>query len=327
MAFESTNTIDTTNLGSAVSIREQLMKGASLITPTLSPMLSTLDKVNSTSLKYDFSIDDLDDVDTTPTAEGASGGNGGDAFDQLGRYQNILTKKRKEFSVTRESQMVDSAVEIKYNAALFKKTQELNRDCEAIIMGTQAKAIGAKGSPNYTAGLGEQLSGSSTIFDTEYQTPAAQVVSSGSPTEQSVNVIIDSIFNESGETQNLRIYADTAWQRAFAESTVRLAGTPTNNKLNVNINGETGTVPMFVRVFEGQHGMVTLFDTNPKCSTDPTNLDTAYFINPDYVCIAEMGGVFTFEDAPTAGNRYGGVERIFAPIVKNPRACAFQSAI
>lgn len=316
----STNTLDTTNLGSAVSIREHLMPGASLVASEQTPVYATLNKVAAKSLRVDFSIDDYSDPVNSAVAEGDDAVEGGDAFGDLGRFFQILQKQRRTFSVTRESQLVDSAADISYNRALAKNTVELNRDTEKMLLSNQARVVGSRSVIRKAAGIAEQLSGSSTIFESEYQ---AQVVSAATATEEKVNDIIDAIWNESGEVQNLRVYADTAWIKSFTQNAMRLSGTPTNNKLQVNIDGKTGYIPMFIRVFEGSHGMVTMFDTNPKCSLDTTNLDTAYFLNPNYAYIAELGGTYTEELPSKVGNRYGVVERICAPIITNPRACAF----
>ena len=320
------NTYDTENPGSAVSNREDLARGAYLIAPGETPLYSFMDKVRATATFHEYTLDDLDNPDDSGVVEGADATTFENAFGEQARVGNYLMTIERTAKVSDDQELVDSASGVNFAGAVTKKLKELNRDAEKRCASLTAQNAGSKTSARQAAGFGEQLggtSGTSTMFPTEYQIPSAQNVTATAVTEQDVDNVIRSIFDESGSKPNLRLYAGSSWMADFSEATMRLASTPTNNKLNINMNGAEGRIPARVRIYEGQHGMVEVFDLNSKCVHDTTNLDMAFFINPEYAKIAELGGLIQKELPDLGGGRRILLRRKFAPCVANPRAHGF----
>jgi hypothetical protein len=101
----------------------------------------------------------------------------------------------------------------------------------------------------------------------------------------------------------------------------------TAERSNVNFNGENGVIKNRIRMYEGQHGVVEVADLNSDTLYDTTNKDMAYFINHDYLCIKELGGLINKELPDLGGGRRVTLRKKFAPCVLNPRAHAYWDAL
>lgn len=326
----ASTTYDRENLGSNVAEIQDVERGSTLISPEISPVYSSLNKVRANATLHYWNLDDYEDPRSTPVPEGSDVDSFEDAFRNQAQVFNYTHTLERTAQITDDMILTDTYTVQDMAKAKMKKIKELNRDTEKTILGAQARSAGSKGgAARQTAGLAEMLSSGSSVFAdaTEYEIPAAQSVS-GAPTEAAVSDIIKSIFDECGEIESLRVYADSGWQSQFVDNTVRLSGTPTNQKLQVDIDGTSGYVPLKVQQFETNQGIITLFNTNSKCSTDTTNLDTAYFLNPEYAHLAEFGGSLIQKDLEDKG---GGprclLRRKICPVVTNPRAHGFWSGI
>jgi hypothetical protein len=320
----ASNTFDTTNLGSAVSNTEELTRGASLISPSNSPFYSNTTKSKASSIMPEWTLDDLSDPDSTPIAEGEDASSFTDEFKEQARVFNYIQTLARNPMVTDDQELVDNASGVNYAGAVMKALKELNRDTEKALLSTSARGI--SGSTRTSAGLAEQLSGASTIFPAEYETPAAQVVSATAATEVNVDTVLRSINDESGDQATMRLYAGSGWITQFASNTMRFTDS-TDQRTSVNISGEKGVIKNKIRVYEGQHGSVEVVNLNSKTLPDTTNKDMAYFINPGYVEIKELGGLIQKELPDLGGGRRSTIRRKFALCVKNPRAHAYWNAL
>jgi len=319
----ASNTFDTTNLGSAVSNTEELTRGAYLISPANSPFYSNTDKQKASSIMPEWTLDDMSDPDDTPIAEGQDATAFDNEFAEQARVFNYIQTLERNPMVTDDQELVDNAAGVNYAGAVMKALKELNRDTEKALLSTSAR--GVSGSTRTSAGLAEQIGGASTIFPSEYQTPAAQVLSATTPTEAVVDAALQSIFDESGEDATVRIYAGSGWMSEFAANTMRVTGS-TAERTTINLNGEKGVIKNKIRIYEGQHGTAEVVNLNSKTLTDTTNKDMAYFINPSMVCIKELGGLIQKELPDLGGGRRSTIRRKFSLCVKNPKAHAYQAA-
>lgn len=315
----ASNTFDTTNLGSAVANTEDLTRGAHLISPENTPLYSTLPKERATAIYHEWVLDDMDDPVATGVVEGADVTAFTDQFAEQARVGNYIQTQRRVPKVTDVQDLVDSAGGVNVVNAVKKALMELNRDTEKVIAGTQAQSAGTKGTARIAAGFGEMLGGSSSVFPADYECPSGSRKSATAVSESDVDGVIRSIFNESGNRPRLRLYADSSWLADFNSETIRLTTTTqTSDRVNYNVTGQS--LNFRVRIYESQHGAVEVFDLNPKCSPDTTNLDVAYFINPEYACIAELGGLRRKELPDNDGGRRFSIKRHFTPVIKNARA-------
>jgi hypothetical protein len=321
----ASNTFDTTNLGSAVSNTEELTRGAYLISPANSPFYSNTTKSKASSIMPEWTLDDLSDPDSTPIAEGQDASSFRDEFAEQARVFNYIQTLERNPMVTDDQELVDNASGVNYAGAVMKALKELNRDTEKALLSTSARGI--SGSTRTSAGLADQLSGASAIFPAEYETPTAQVVSATAPTEANVDTVLQSMYDESGEDASVRIYGGSAWIAAFATNTMRLTSSSDNFRTQVNLNGEKGVIKNKIRVYDGQFGSAEVVNLNSKTLPDTTNKDMAYFINPNYVEIKELGGLIQKELPDLGGGRRSTIRRKFALCVKNPRAHAYWNAL
>jgi len=272
----------------------------------------------------EWTCDGRDEVDDTEIAEGADATEFEDNFDLQARVFNYIETQESNPKVTDDQDLVDNASGVNFAGAVMEGLRKLNLKTEKSLL--SAKVRGVSGAVRTSGGLAEQIGGASTIFPSEYQTPAAQVVSATAPTEANVDTVLRSASDESGNTGNFRCYAGSAWIAAFATNTMRLTSSD-DNRTTVNLNGEKGVIKNKIRVYEGQHGDLEVFNLNAKTLFDTANKDMAYFINPDMVTIKELGGLINKELPDLGGGRRSTIRRKFSLCVKNPRAHAFWNGI
>jgi hypothetical protein len=317
------NTFDITNLGSAVSNTEELTRGAHLISPSATPFYSNTTKSKASSIMPEWTLDDMDDPRSTPIAEGADATAFSNEFDEQARVFNYVTTLERNPMVTDDQELVDNAAGVNYAGAVMKALKELNRDTEKQLLSADVR--GVSGATRTSAGLAEQIGGASTIFPSEYQTPAAQLPGATTPLESVVDGVMQSMFDESGDSANVRIYGGSGWISEFATNTMRFTDS-TDQRTSVNISGEKGVIKNKIRVYEGQHGTAEVFNLNSKTLIDTTNKDMAYFINPSMVEIKELGGLIQKELPDLGGGRRSTIRRKYSLCVKNPRAHGYQAA-
>ena len=314
------NVFDTTNPGSAVSNAEDLTLGAWIISPELTPVYSSLDKNRATNYYHEWTVDDLDD----PRGDGVLFGTDAtvkeDEFAAQERVGNYIQKERRTPQVTTEQERADSRSGVNFVNAVEKALKTLNLDTEKAILGDKAKSAGSKTSAPQCAGFSEMLSGSSSVFGSNYQTPAGSRKSATAVTQDGVDDILRSIFNESGEMANLVVFGASNWMKDFNGQTMNLSSSSDNFRTQVNLNGNENELDFSIRIYQGQHGKVRVFDLNPRCVSDTVNLDEAFFINTDFACIGEYGPLEILDLPNNGAGKSAAISRWFTPVVKNPRA-------
>jgi hypothetical protein len=139
--------------------------------------------------------------------------------------------------------------------------------------------------------------------------------------------VIDSIYNESGEAQDLIWFTDTNLTSDFAENATRLASTPSNQKLSINVDGKAGYIPMYVRMWEGPHGQIMCKSLNPQTTVDQVNRDTGYFINPNFAEIRTIGGREVLGPFDDGGGPYGAIQERFCAVATDGRAHGLWTSI
>lgn len=320
----ATSIFDTTNLGGAVGNVEDLSGSAPYLYPSKNPVTSVCSVRSSKSYFPDFTVRTLVDPDTTPIGEGVDVTNKKDQAKKTGRYQNGITTLREEFAITKQQAAVENVDELTFARAEMDAQIVLNVSKEKQILSADAKSVS---DPITAAGLADQLGASpSVVTDAEFQTPAGSR-GSGTPTEGAINDVIDSIYNESGEVEELMFFHDTELGSQFAENATRLSSTPANTKLNINIDGKEGYIPMYVKMWEGPHGAIMCKSLNPQTTTDQTNRDTGYFLNPKFLEIRNVTGRVVHGPFDFGGGPYGAVEEDFCVVATQPKAHGLWTSI
>jgi|9_EtaG_2_1085328.scaffolds.fasta_scaffold06803_4 hypothetical protein len=315
------NVFDTTNPGSAVSNAEDLTRGAYIIDTTITPVYAMLDKVRATNYFHEWTVDELD----TPRADGVDFGSDAtvkeDAFEGQERVGNYIQKERRVPAVTTEQERADAAGGVNFINAVEKSLKNLNRDTEKAILSDNT--LNGSGPRPIAEGLAKTLSGSSDIFGANYQVPAGSRKDATAVTQDGVDDILRSIFDESGEMANVTVFGASGWMQDFNGATMNLSSSSEQYRTTVNLNGEDNELDFQIRVYQGQHGMIKVVDLNSKCLNDTVNKDEAYFINTDYACIAEYGPLENLSLPNNGAGKSSAISRWFTPVVKNPRAHGF----
>jgi len=319
------NTYDDTNLGSAVSTKEQKFAGASLISPAEHPLYSSLNKVSLKSTTQSWFLDDYAAPRIDPVAEGVNPSTYEDANEFIGEVFNYTHTLERTGQQTDDFILTDAYVDTSLARSKQKKTTELFRDIEKLCFDETARATGSKGgAARRTEGIAGQLTLGSSVFSDapEYLIPTDQVITATIPTETTVNDALKSVADESGSMVDLVGFVDSGWMHTFTKKVLRQLDAGVNDLLNVNIDGNSATVNLRLKVYDGISGKVTLVMTNPLCSRDTDNLDTALFLNRKNVKIGHLGANISINDEPVRhGTREFSIRTKVMPMVTNPKSC------
>ena len=319
MAFS--NTFDTTNPGSAVSNREDLLDVLTILAPEETPVLSSAPKSKASATFVEWTVDSLSAPVTTGVAEGADVTSFTDKFAGRARLGNYVQKFRRDFMVSDLQNAVDSVGPAKIAQAEAKAVREIKRDIEATLMSTNDRSVEDGGSTVYgLRGLGDWIdSAGPADVPAAYRTPAASISASGAVTETVFNNLITSIYRVTGTTNSLTLVADTALRRVISDY-ARTSGSSDYSVRQVTYNGEVSSIKLAVEMYESDHGMVSIVNMNPDCAPDTTNKDTGYLINPDYYGVAELISLGSTRLPNLGGGDRGYVDSTLTLLVKHPGA-------
>jgi hypothetical protein len=319
MAFS--NTFDTTNPGSAVSNREDLLDVLTILAPEETPVLSSAPKSKASATFVEWTVDSLSAPVTTGVAEGADVTAFTDKFAGRARLGNYVQKFRRDFMVSDLQNAVDSVGPAKIAQAEAKAVREIKRDIEATLMSTNDRSVEDGGSTVYgLRGLGDWIdSAGPADVPAAYRTPAASISASGAVTETVFNNLITSIYRVTGTTNSLTLVADTALRRVISDY-ARTSGSSDYSVRQVTYNGEVSSIKLAVEMYESDHGMVSIVNMNPDCAPDTTNKDTGYLINPDYYGVAELISLGSTRLPNLGGGDRGYVDSTLTLLVKHPGA-------
>lgn len=313
------NTYDTTNPGSAVSNREDLSDGLYILAPEETPVLSLSPKSRATATFHEWTVDKLDDPVTTGVREGADVTDFADKFAQRARLGNYVQKFRRTFKVSDLQNQADSVGPANYAQAEMKAVKEIKRDIEATLLSNNDRTQENGTDTGYgMRGLGDWIdSAGPSDVPAAYRTPAASIHASGLFDEADMRDIITSIYRESGESQALTLVADTALRRVI--SNFAQAGA-SGDVRSVNYNGNDTSITLSVEQYKSDHGIVNVINMNPKTAPDTTDKDTGYFINPDYISVAEYMTLGSRTLPDLGGGPRGYVDWVGTLVVKHPAA-------
>ena len=319
MAFS--NTFDTTNPGSAVSNREDLLDVLTILAPEETPVLSSAPKSKASATFVEWTVDSLAAPVTTGVAEGSDVTAFTDKFAGRARLGNYVQKFRRDFMVSDLQNAVDSVGPAKIAQAEAKAVREIKRDIEATLQSNNDRSVEDGGSTVYgLRGLGDWIdSAGPSDVPAAYRTPAASISASGAVTETAFNNLITSIYRVTGTTNSLTLVADTALRRVISDY-ARTSGSSDYSVRQVTYNGEVSTIKLAVEMYESDHGMVSIVNMNPDCAPDTSNKDTGYLINPDYYGVAELISLGSTRLPNLGGGDRGYVDCTMTLLVKHPGA-------
>jgi hypothetical protein len=314
------NTFDTTNPGSAVSNREDLLDVLTILAPEETPVLSSANKSKASSTFVEWTVDSLEAPSTTGVSEGADVTTFTDKFAGRARLGNYIQKFRRDYMVSDLQESVDSVGPAKIAQAEAKAIRELKRDVEATLISNNDRSVENGAGQSYgLRGLGDWIdsSGPSDV-PADFQTPASSIHAAGNFDETVLNDLITSIYRVTGSTNNLQLVADTALRRKISDF-ARL-GDQTATVRNVNYNGGDATIKLSVEMYQSDHGVISIINMNPDCAPDTTNKDTGYIINPEYFGIAELIPMGSTRLPNLGGGERGFVDCALTSLMYHPGA-------
>ena len=286
------NTFDTTNPGSAVSNREDLMDVLTILAPEETPVLSSATKARANATFVEWTVDSLSSPSTAGIAEGADVTTFTDQFSGRARLGNYIQKFRRDYMVSDLQEAVDSVGPAKVAQAEAKAIRELKRDIEATLCSNNDRAVeDGAGTVYKLRGLGDWIdSAGPSDVPAAFRTPADSIHSSGNFTETVLNNLITSIYRVTGASNGLTLVADTALRRDISDfARVGLDGSTSDQGIrSVNYNGDVAQIKLSVEVYQSDHGLVSIINGNPDCMPDTANKDTGYLVHPEYYGISEL---------------------------------------
>jgi len=213
--------------GSAVSNREDLTNLLTQMDPTSTPLTSLAPKRKAKATNHEWTCDGLASVDFTGIAEGSDITSFDDKFENRARLGNRIQGFRRDYMVSQVQQAV-SSVGANTSAAKVKSLRELKRDIEAAIGSANDKQTGSGSAVSLMRGLTDWIdSAGPSDVPSAYRTSSNQIItkSNADVTEEDLNTALASMYNVSGNLQNVTCVADTK----VRESISQLIRTGANN--------------------------------------------------------------------------------------------------
>jgi hypothetical protein len=319
MAFA--NTYDTTNPGSAVSNREDLLDVLTILAPEETPVLSSAAKSKASATFVEWTVDSLSSPVTTGVAEGSDVTVFTDKFANRARLGNYIQKFRRDFMVSDLQNAVDSVGPAKIAQAEAKAVREIKRDIEATLCSNNDRTVeDGAGTPYGLRGLGDWIdSAGPADVPSTYRTPAGSIHGSGTFNETVFNNLITSIYRVTGTSNGLTLVADTALRRVISDF-ARTSGASDYSVRRVAYEGGEATIKLSVELYESDHGIVSIVNMNPDCAPDTTNKDTGYLVNPEFYGVAELIPLGSTRLPNLGGGERGYVDCALTLLVQHPGA-------
>jgi hypothetical protein len=316
MAFS--NTYSTTNPGSAVSNREDLTDVLTILAPEETPLTSLAKKSKATATYNEWTVDSLATPVTAGVREGQDISSFVDKFSGRARLGNYIQLFQKNYMVSQLQDAVESVGPAKIAEAEAKAIREMKRDIEAVVAGTQDRAVEDGSTTAYASrGLGDWLdSAGPADVPAAYRTPAASIHGTGTLTESAFNGLVASIFSQTGTVDALTLVAGTTLRRTIS-GFARSDGVSTENVFHVNQMATDKEITLSVNTYDSDFGIITIINGNPACMPSAT---TGYLINPDYVGIAELMSIGSTRLPNQGGGERGFIDAALTLQVHSPLA-------
>lgn len=319
MAFSET--YGTTNPGSAVSNREQLLDVLTILAPEETPVLSGASKSKASATFVEWTVDALAAPVTAGIAEGADVTTFTDKFSGRARLGNYVQKFRRDFMVSDLQNAVDSVGPAKIAQAEAKAVREIKRDIEATLCSNNDRSVeDGAGTVYGMRALGKWIDTSpGADVPAPYRTPSGSIYASNAFTETVFNDLITSMYRVTGSTNSITLVADTALRRKITDF-ARTSGSADYTVRNVNTDMGNSTIKLSVEMYQSDHGLVSVVNMNPDCAPDLTNKDTGYLLNSEYYSVAELIPLGSTRLPNFGGGERGYVDTTLTLLVKHPGA-------
>lgn len=343
MAFDASFN-STPPTGSGVGNREQLLDLTTVLSPRQAPVYGLLPKQAATADLVEWTVDNLRTPDASnAVVEGIDVGiSGGDAlkaqFGSLSRLNNRIQHFRDTFNVSKKQEIMDSVTPVRIQEAEEKAASQVLRDIEAAICSDNGAVTGAAGTAGKLRGLGvwtdptlvstvaapttgPQSTDDVTEVPDAFKTKAGAVLSAAGEdlTESRFNGMLTSIFEETGEQQDMILVAGTSVRNSIIDGFTRVQNSTTasyNTGNGTTFNQGDGTdVNYNVEIFQGPYGIVKIISANPKCLPDQKR---AYLLDPSLLGWSEAMSMGSTMLEDQGGGPRGYIDAMGTLCVKGP---------
>lgn len=277
------------------SNREDILQGFTMLDPEKTPMLTMSKKGRAPKASYtEWVVDDLADVSLTATEEGTDVTTFQNPGVDRALLGNRLERQDQSWSVSDLEVLVDDAATLNQVAtAKAKSLAQLKRNMESVAGSDQE--MQANG-PAKLRGLGKWIQSTAQSVSpvpSEYLTPAASInaTATGSLTEDNVNDVLESIYQQTGDVSNYKLFCGTSLKRAFTEFTRTIpSGT---GALRTNTDASSTTLSHNILRYVGDFGTVDLIPDLFLARDSAAAVQNArgYLVNPSLL-------EFAFAEAP-----------------------------
>ena len=338
MAFDASFN-STPPTGSGVGNREQLLDLTTVLSPRQAPVYGLLPKQAATADLVEWTVDNLRTPDASnAVVEGIDvGTSGGDAlkaqFGSLSRLNNRLQHFRDTFNVSKKQEIMDSVTPVRIQEAEEKAASQVLRDIEAAICSDNGAVTGAAGTagklrglgvwtdPTLESGAGSQADDDVTEVPDAFKTKAGARLGDSTLelTEARFNGMLTSIFEETGEQQDMILVAGTSVRNSIIDGFTRVQNSTTasyNTGNGTTFNQGDGTdVNYNVEIFQGPYGIVKIISANPKCLPDQKR---AYLLDPSLLGWSEAMSMGSTMLEDQGGGPRGYIDAMGTLCVKGP---------
>jgi len=273
--------------GSAVSNREDLTDLLTQMDPTSTPLTSLAPKRKAKATNHEWTCDGLAAVDFTGIAEGSDITSFNDKFENRARLGNRIQGFRRDYMVSQVQSAV-SSIGVDSSHAKVKSLRELKRDIEAAIGSANDKQTGSGSAVSLMRGLTDWIdSAGPSDVPSAYRTSSDQIItkSNADVTEEDLNTALASMYNVSGNLQNVTCVADTKVRESISQF---MRTGASNDTQRYNISGTGKTIVLSVDLFRSDFGDLRLANSNPDCSVDTTFHDRAHIVNTEAYGVASL---------------------------------------
>ena len=324
MAFDASFN-STPPTGSGVGNREQLLDLTTVLSPRQAPVYGLLPKQAATADLVEWTVDNLRTPDANnAVVEGIDvGTSGGDAlkaqFGSLSRLNNRLQHFRDTFNVSKKQEIMDSVTPVRIQEAEEKAASQVLRDIEAAICSDNGAVTGAAGAAGKLRGLGSQADDGVTEVPDAFKTKAGARLGDSSLelTEARFNGMLTSIFEETGEQQDMILVAGTSVRNSIIDGFTRVQAGTGNGGGNTTVfnQGDGNDVNYNVEIFQGPYGIVKIISANPKCLPDQKR---AYLLDPSLLGWSEAMSMGSTMLEDQGGGPRGYIDAMGTLCVKGP---------
>lgn len=308
----------------AAGNREDLTDVLMLVSPEKTPKLSlSATGAKPRAMLHEWQIDKLDAPAFAGVVEGADTLTYTNPAANRTRLSNRVQRFERPFKVTLEQQEVSTVAGVpdEYSRAKAQAITYIKTCVEAAIGSDNEATASASGTAYLMRGLGKWTDSSNANIPEAARMPAAQSVVGNTLTEEGLNGLIQSAYEQCGNDGNYTLFAGTGLVGKISKFLQR--GDGSTNVYNVNQDAESRKVSLSVQLFESDFGTIKIVKDLFNGRTSGTAYgDEAkwrgYLIPDGAIAIGWHTQPFAQDLANTTADKRGTVNALLTLMVKNP---------